>query len=932
MKKIFSFLMALVMLTSTLVFCFAETEIIVDVRLEVNNETREVDMVFSLPENSGLTEFGVDVSYLSDVVFTHGTPNEDFVSNLSADEEEFFNWDVDTNGYARAEEGERPVVIINGYCDPGKELNNGGDFFTLTFNMTEYMNDQSFGFTIDTKYLLTEDGASYDDAVVPVNMSCIIEDNDVTFYNVEYDNFTAAEVEMEQIKDQSKLNPDHNQDYFTGQSGSTRMWKDLPNSINYEDSGVQGATNLEDGSWNGGAWIPCQPFKTSKAYARYLKPRVSVSGGTMTIRARTNTGATRSGVVVSGDVSAGSGDKYLQYDISSNATLSNLSNGGTYYLQWGYKAGAAGSGHSLLNWSCSTGCYMSMSGNAKYRLDDHNWWFQIGYDTEIPTFITAVSNLGSSGSSATNDYKNKLTAALNAYNALDNNNVKNTVSSQKSTYDTRLSQYNSAVSTAATNWANSVNNLASGGLTNSEIATLTTLRTNYNNLCTDAKNNNSVKNALTVLTNMENAKSVVSTINGLTVNWANRTNVTNAYNSYTSLASGPKGYVPSDLVTKVTNGNTTIDKMSTAGTNFINAAVAIGEVDYTSASKALIDDARAKYEVLESFNDSTLTGTDWATEHLAILQAAEAEYARLESEVTQFRQAMSNMQPGDIDAANALKEAYEGFTEGQKAAVSAEYEMLMALGVRDLIDACYPVDLDKAEEIEAARTSFDNLPDELKALIGEEYINKLIAAEELYDEILAKIDALEEEIALIEKPYDIDDADAIYAAKEKYDAFTSLQQEAVENRQDLLDAINALLEAENKIQEVEDLIDAIGNVTYGKLLDIEAAREAYELLSDDQKAQVSNLDVLEAAEEIITIIEEGYFGDINLDDNVDIMDAIFILHVGITKIPVASLELKQIILGDVDGNGKFDPQDALLVLHYFTNKIYYFPVEEVYWE
>ena len=54
---------------------------------------------------------------------------------------------------------------------------------------------------------------------------------------------------------------------------------------------------------------------------------------------------------------------------------------------------------------------------------------------------------------------------------------------------------------------------------------------------------------------------------------------------------------------------------------------------------------------------------------------------------------------------------------------------------------------------------------------------------------------------------------------------------------------------DDKIQEVKDLIDSIGDVTLNKEAAIKAAREAYDALDDALKAQVDNYEVLTAAEE-----------------------------------------------------------------------------------
>lgn len=110
--------------------------------------------------------------------------------------------------------------------------------------------------------------------------------------------------------------------------------------------------------------------------------------------------------------------------------------------------------------------------------------------------------------------------------------------------------------------------------------------------------------------------------------------------------------------------------------------------------------------------------------------------------------------------------------------------------------------------------------------------------------------------------------DAITAARAAYDALTDAQKALVEN-------LSVLEAAEKKYEElvkqakqegldeaaasgVEALINAIGTVTLGDKANIEAARAAYEALTDAQKAKVDNYAKLVAAEaELKDLIEDA---------------------------------------------------------------------------
>ncbi len=104
---------------------------------------------------------------------------------------------------------------------------------------------------------------------------------------------------------------------------------------------------------------------------------------------------------------------------------------------------------------------------------------------------------------------------------------------------------------------------------------------------------------------------------------------------------------------------------------------------------------------------------------------------------------------------------------------------------------------------------------------------------------------------------------------------------------------------------------------------IVAARDAYEALSDTQKALVTNLDDLIYWEQHTSTVEIIY-GDIDNDGSVSANDALKALQYSVDKI---TLDKEGIVRGDVDGNLVVDATDALLILQYSVNKIDIFPVE-----
>ncbi len=163
----------------------------------------------------------------------------------------------------------------------------------------------------------------------------------------------------------------------------------------------------------------------------------------------------------------------------------------------------------------------------------------------------------------------------------------------------------------------------------------------------------------------------------------------------------------------------------------------------------------------------------------------------------------------DIEAVNEAREAYEDFMAG----------------------------LSEKADVESVESYYADL----EAALGE--------AEE------ACVEYVEEAIAAIGE-VTLDDADAIAAAREAFDALTDEQKELVANEDDLTAAEEALAAAivaadEAAAKAVDDAIAAIGEVTLDDAEAIAAARAAYDALTDKQKALVKNEEVLKEAEAVL---------------------------------------------------------------------------------
>ncbi len=162
---------------------------------------------------------------------------------------------------------------------------------------------------------------------------------------------------------------------------------------------------------------------------------------------------------------------------------------------------------------------------------------------------------------------------------------------------------------------------------------------------------------------------------------------------------------------------------------------------------------------------------------------------------------------------------------------------------------------DCKQKIDAAREAYDKLTDTQKELVDN--YQTLTDAETKYngyqtDDTEAKKVA-ELINAIGEVSYNDDCKQKIDAAREAYDKLTDAQKELVDNYQTLTDAetkYNGYQTDDTEAKKVAELINAIGEVSYNDdcKQKIDAAREAYDKLTDAQKELVDNYQTLTDAE------------------------------------------------------------------------------------
>ena len=169
------------------------------------------------------------------------------------------------------------------------------------------------------------------------------------------------------------------------------------------------------------------------------------------------------------------------------------------------------------------------------------------------------------------------------------------------------------------------------------------------------------------------------------------------------------------------------------------------------------------------------------------------------------------------------------------------------------------VDQTAIEEAREAYEALDDLKKNLKDQVSAEALAKLVAAEERLNTLQEEVDHVAELIDALPPVDDltVDHADQVQAAREAYNALNNDQKHQLTDS----GVLSELLMAENQMswlmkdaeaaKKVTDRINSLPTVKDLRLSDkaaVEAARYAYDYLSDEQKPYVSE-DTLKALEE-----------------------------------------------------------------------------------
>ncbi len=351
--------------------------------------------------------------------------------------------------------------------------------------------------------------------------------------------------------------------------------------------------------------------------------------------------------------------------------------------------------------------------------------------------------------------------------------------------------------------------------------------------------------------------------------------VASARAAYNNLTDDQKAYVDDETVQKLTDVEDALaEKVEVATVIALIDALPAAE-DVTLADRTVIDSTGVAYDLLTDDQKAQID-----PETAQKLFDAQAALAKIDSDMKAADEvakmindlpSATNVTLNDKDAIEAASAAYDALTDAQKdyvplssklkltvdkgaldAAIKIAEDEAAADAVEKMIEelpAPADVTLDDKTAVEDARAAYDALTNAQKRMVNLTDRVKLAADEAAIQKIendIAAAVAVTEQINALPAAEDItlDDARAVMAARGAYNNLTDDQKalvtdDTVQKLTDAEDAIVSALTVET-VKTMMNVLPAAEDVTYNDKPFIEATRSAYDDLTDAQKAQIDD--------------------------------------------------------------------------------------------
>ena len=250
---------------------------------------------------------------------------------------------------------------------------------------------------------------------------------------------------------------------------------------------------------------------------------------------------------------------------------------------------------------------------------------------------------------------------------------------------------------------------------------------------------------------------------------------------------------------------------------------AIGNVEYTDVCKGMIDDASTAYDALTDTQKALITNLD-------VLTTAKQTYDNLKAaaDKTAANPVIAKINAiGEVEYTEVCKgkiddasTAYDALTDDQKALVTNLDVLTTARQTYETLKAA-------AEKLAADKSKANDVIAKINAIGNVEYTDackgKIDDASTAYEALTSNQKAL------------VTNLDVLTTAKQTYDALKAVAEKLAADKAEA-DAVVAKIAAIGKVKYTDACKKKIDN-----------ASKAYDALTDDQKALVTNLDVLTTA-------------------------------------------------------------------------------------